>query len=399
MLDYHQALAELLKQLPIVSQTKQLPLLAANNLILAKDLITQYDSPLFDNSAMDGYAIAGNDCKTWRIVERIAAGDSATNISLQTGEAARIFTGAPTPMGCTAVIIQENAQISDGLLTTTDTIKPNQNIRLQAEELKKGTTLITAKQRLSPPLLALAASQGYATVPVFTPLQITVFSTGNELINPQEKLQAGKIYDANRYLLISWLEQLGHQVRDGGILPDNQAQTERALQQAVAQANVIITSGGVSVGEEDHLKAALEQLGKLVLWKLAIKPGKPFAWGEIASAKVFMLPGNPVSSLVTFHQLALPALKVLAGEPIAKAMPQTIQAKAGFTTKKSQSRREFLRVQLITDQTGATVKLLVNQGSAMLATCTEANALAEIPPNTLVQEGDLLTLYPLNYKV
>lgn len=399
MLDYHQALAELLKQLPIDSQIKELPLLAANNLILAKDLTTQYDSPLFDNSAMDGYAIAGNECKTWRIVERITAGDSAASIKLQPGEAARIFTGAPIPTGCTAVIIQENAQITDGLLTTTDTIKTNQNIRLQAEELKKGTPLITAKQRLSPPLLALAASQGYATVSVFTPLQITVFSTGNELINPQETLQAGKIYDANRYLLISWLEQLGHQVRDGGILPDNQAQTERALQQAVAQANVIITSGGVSVGEEDHLKAALEQLGKLVLWKLAIKPGKPFAWGEIASAKVFMLPGNPVSSLVTFHQLALPALKVLAGEPIDKAMPQTIQAKAGFATNKLQSRREFLRVQLITDETGATVKLLANQGSAMLATCAEANALAEIPPNTLIQEGDLLTLYPLSYKV
>lgn len=399
MLDYHQALAELLAQLSPASTIKSLPLLAANQCVLAEDILTQYDSPLFDNSAMDGYAIAGNDCQTWRLVDRIAAGDTAEGITLQAGEAVRIFTGAPTPQGCTAVIIQENAQLNDGILTTGDKVKTKQNIRQQAEELKKGGILIKANTKLSPPLLALAASQGYASLPVFSPLNITVFSTGNELINPNETLQSGKIYDANRYLLISWLMSLGHTIKDGGILPDNQAQTEQALQQAVSQADVIITSGGVSVGEEDHLKAALEQLGKLVLWKLAIKPGKPFAWGEIADTKVFMLPGNPVSSLVTFQQLALPALRVLAGEPVTTAMPSSLQAKAGFTTKKIQCRREFLRVSLITDEQGYTAKLLTNQGSAMLATFAQANALAEIPPNTLIQEGDLLTLYPLNYKV
>lgn len=398
MLDYHQALAQLLQQLTPIAKVKQLPLIEANGHILAEDLIIQNDAPLFTNSAMDGYAIAGNDCKSWQIIGRIAAGENTEAISLERGEACRIFTGAPMPKGSTAVIIQENSIVTDNLLTTIDIVKDKQNIRQQAEELKKGGILLKAQQRLSPPLLALIASQGYATVPVFSALNISVFSTGNELIEPSQTLKTGKIYDANRFLLISWLKTLGHHVEDGGILPDNQLRTEQALKQATTNSDVIITSGGVSVGEEDHLKAALNHLGNIILWKLAIKPGKPFAWGEIANTKVFMLPGNPVSSLVTFHQLTLPALRILSGEAIATASPQTIQAKACFAIHKTNSRREFLRVKLKIIEADNRAILLNNQGSAMLATFGQANALAEIPPNTVVHEGDLITLYPLNYK-
>lgn len=399
MLDYNQALIQLLQQLSPITQIKQLPLLEANNHILAEDLKIQYDAPLFTNSAMDGYAIAGNECKSWHITGRLTAGNNAQTMSLQEGEAIRIFTGAPTPQGCTAIIIQEKSIITDNILTTTETIKNKQNIRFQAEELKRGGILLKAGQRLTPPLLALAASQGYDTIPVFSALNISVFSTGNELLPPSQKLQIGKIYDANRFLLISWLSGLGHQVNDGGILPDDRIATEQALKNAASHCDVIITSGGVSMGEEDHLKTALNRLGHIILWKLAIKPGKPFAWGQIATTKVFMLPGNPVSSLVTFHQLTLPALRVLSGESISDAMPKTIQAKACFSINNIRNRREFLRVNLKIMGADSNAWLLNNQGSAMLATFAQANALAEIPPNTVIHKGDLLTLYPLNYKV
>lgn len=401
MLDYYEALHELLNKLQNVGEVEIKPLLQATNHILAEDILTQYDAPLFDNSAMDGYALGGDishgDC--WQIVNRIAAGDTGEIGTLQTGQAVRIFTGAPIPNGTTAVVQQEHTTVETTTLRLTQTVVQGQNIRRQGEELKKGGLLLAANQSLTPAMIGLLASQGYSQLKIFKPLRISIFSTGNELIDPDQTLLTGKIYDANRYLLLSWLQQSGHNVVDGGILPDNQQQTVQALAEAAQQADVIITSGGVSVGEEDHVKAAITQLGELVFWKLAIKPGKPFAWGAIGDSKVFMLPGNPVGSLVTFQQLVIPALRVLAGELPAKVMPHSLVAKANFIISKSQGRREFVRVELYSDDNGYWAKKLPNQGSAMLATCVQANALAEIPANTIVTEGDLLRIYPLQYKV
>lgn len=399
MLDYYQALHDLLTQ-NIPSLKKQtVSLQDADRLILAENLTVQYDTPFFSNSAMDGYALGGdiNACQEWKIIHRIAAGDTAQSMTLKTGEAARIFTGAPIPEGTTAVIQQENTEVKDYILTLTSPVKKGQNIRYQAEELKKGEVFLSSGQYITPAVIALLASQGYAKIPVFKPLTIYVFSTGNELINPGETLNAGQIYDANRYLLLSWLKQTPHQIIDAGTLPDNKEATEQALGNASQKADIIITSGGVSVGEEDHVHAAITKLGKLTLWKLGIKPGKPFAWGEIDKATVFMLPGNPVSTFVTFQQLVVPALKRLSGIALEHCIPKAVMAKTTFSTKKTQSRKEFLRVQLQPSATGLYVKLLSHQGSAMLSAFTQADALAEIPENTLVHENDYIKVYPLSY--
>lgn len=400
MLDYYDALQALLNELS-PSSIEDKPLLDAVGLVLAKDIMVKYDAPLFDNSAMDGYALGGelDGCQQWSIVNRIVAGDSAANTELTTGQAVRIFTGAPIPKGTTTVVLQENTCVESGVLIVNKPVKKGQNIRYQGEELAKGSCLLPSHQCLTPAMVALLASQGYATVPVFKSLKICVFSTGNEVLEPCQPLMEGKIYDANRYLLLSWLKQSSHLITDGGILPDNQEKTEQALCKASQEFDVVITSGGVSVGEEDHVRKSIEQLGRLVFWKLAIKPGKPFAWGEINSTKIFMLPGNPVSSLVTFQQLVIPALNVLAGKTIQDAQPNSLMVRSDFTVTKLQSRREFLRVNLVTSEKGFKAVLLANQGSAMLSTCVKANALAEIPPETAVNQGDFIKVYFLNYKV
>lgn len=399
--NYDEALKELLEKTSLNLQTKEIPLLEATHLVLSKAVYVQYDTPFFSNSAMDGYAL-GDDihqCQQWKIIDRITAGDSPSTHHLQTGEAARIFTGAPIPSGTTAVIQQENTQIQDRTLTLTSSVKAKQNIRYQGEELKKGDLLFSQGHRLTPASIALLASQGYQTVNIYKPLTIWVYSTGNELVNPGERLTSGKIYDANRYLLLSWLKKTNHHIVDAGILPDNRLQTEAALNQASQEADIIISSGGVSVGEEDHVHAALEKLGELVFWKLAIKPGKPFAWGQLNKKTFFMLPGNPVSTLVTFQQLVIPALRHLSGEFIENCLPKSIMAQAQFTKTKTQSRREFMRVKLHYTQPSIQAESLKNQGSAMLATFTEANGLAEIPENTAIHNGDFIKVYPLDYSL
>ncbi|WP_434778215.1 molybdopterin molybdotransferase MoeA [Neisseria sp. Ec49-e6-T10] len=399
MLDYYQALDNLIDQLPHTDIT-QIPIEKAHGLLLAQDIYVQHNTPLFDNSAMDGYAICGEENKNWQIIDRIAAGDSAQKIELKNGQAVRIFTGAPLPKGATAVLAQEDThQEETQLFCQTPTIKAGQNIRYCAEELSKGSVLLEAGQALVPAAIALAASQGYATLPIYSPLRITVFSSGNELLNPTQALSDGKIYDANRYLVLAWLQQLGFQVADGGILPDNQQSIALALKNASQNADVIITSGGVSVGEEDHLKAALLSIGELTLWKLAIKPGKPFAWGNIEQTKVFMLPGNPVATFVTFHQLVLPALRKISGYNRQQAYPQAIQAKALFDVQKTQNRRVFLRGILSIQNNEFCVEALPNQGSAMLSACVKANVLIDVPPEQLVKSGDTLTVYPLTDEV
>lgn len=401
MLDYYQALEQLLADLSATTKTEYKPLLEATGLILAEDILVQYDSPLFDNTAMDGYALGGDleTCQQWHVIDRVAAGDAADNITLTTGQAARIFTGAPIPKGTTAVIQQELTQLTGNTLTTIKPAKKGQNIRYQGEELTKGNVLLAAKKRLTPAMISLLANQGYSKVKVFKPLNIHVFSTGNELLEPDQPLSSGKIFDSNRYLILSWLQQANCYVVNGGILPDDLAKTEQALAKASTEADVIFTTGGVSVGEEDHVRTAIEKQGQLVFWKLAIKPGKPFAWGKIKNTTVLMLPGNPVASLVTFHLLALPALRVLSGMTVSKAKPESYMAEADFTITKMQNRREFLRVGINHEKTGPLVELLDKQGSAMLSTCITAEALAEVPVDTTIEKGDKVKIYPLNYKV
>ena len=406
MLDYYQALQQLLNHLPRQKKTENRPLTQANTLVLARQITANYDSPPFDNSAMDGYALGGDISgrMSWQIVDRIAAGQTLDARELKTGEAARIFTGAPTPPGTTTVIEQEHTDVQGTTLRLAKSAEPARNIRRRGEEFKRGDLLIESNQRLTPAMIALLASQGCAEVTVFSPLKIGVLSTGNELINPGHPLENGKIYDSNRFLIVSWLKQSPNEIIDGGILPDDPLQIESALKQMSKNVDLIVTSGGVSVGEEDHLKQVIEKLGTLTHWKLAIKPGKPFAWGAIGNCTVFMLPGNPVSSFVTFQQLVCPALGALMGMPAAESMPKPLYAKALFEKRRKQDRREFVRVALQRGGEGNSLeglyaKLLPHQGSAMLSSCIKAQALAEIPPQTEIRENDLIKIYPLNYKL
>lgn len=407
LLDYHAALATLLQTHSPVTRTQELPLAELNGRILAHDVAVQLDVPGFDNSAMDGYAINGNDLRQWRVVQRIVAGDTAAVPSLQVGQAARIFTGAPVPQGATAVIMQEDVQRHDDgaggseiVLTASVPVKDGQHIRRRAEELQTGRTLLAQGARMTPATIGLLAGQGYTHACVQARVRVAVLSSGNELVPPGQPLKPGQIYDSNRIMLCTWLNMLGFEAVDCGALPDQLATTRAALQAAAQTADAVLCSGGVSVGEEDHLKAALEEAGTLTQWRLAIKPGKPFTWGHIPGrqglCRVFMLPGNPVSSLVTFQQLALPALQRMAGCTPEQARPVQWLAKANFQRSKADSRREFVRVSLThSPGQGWLATPLAQQGSNMLSGAAFANALLEVPPGASVAQGDALVAYPL----
>lgn len=397
MIDFEVARTALLEQHECRLKTVTLPLAEAANRILAKSLYAKYPSPMFDNSAMDGYAVCDSEgrLREFRITDRIQAGETAEN-PLAEGEAVRIFTGAPLPPNTTAVVMQEQTETDGERLLVNADIQAGQNMRLKAEEIEVGQELLAQGTLLNMAALGLAASQGYAELTVYEPLKVQVFSTGNELVEPGQALSDGQIYDANRYQLLAWLQQLGLQVSDGGILPDDLAQTEAALAAAAEQFDVVITSGGASVGEADYLKQAIEHIGSLTMHTLAIKPGKPFAWGCIGECKIFILPGNPVATFATSNMLLLPVLNKLAGKQVRHWQLPKVTAKAAFQTKKAIKRREFLRVVLETGEAGETVvKLLPNQGSAMLNTCAAADALCEVPAGQTVSEGDVVSVYLL----
>ncbi|MBV8047055.1 MAG: molybdopterin molybdotransferase MoeA [Paludibacterium sp.] len=395
MMDYTLALDALERALSPVAGLETLPLASAAGRLLAEPLPARWDTPAFDNSAMDGYALADPDgvLTDFALAGRTAAGDAPAD-ALLPGEALRIFTGAPLPAGATAVVPQELAHAADGRVRLDAPSPVGSHVRRRAEEFAVGAPLLAAGSVLGPAAIALAASQGYRTVSVRRRLRVAVFSSGNELCEPGGELAPGKIFDANRYQLLAWLASWPVDVVDGGILPDDLAQT-RARLAAVAEAvDVILTSGGASVGEEDHLKAALCEIGQLDAWRLAIKPGKPFAWGRTGAAHVFMLPGNPVATFVTFYLLVAPALRKLAGA--AAMRPARLAARAVFARGGGEVRREFLRGRLGLNSAGEPeVTPLAGQGSAMLSACAAADCLVEVPPSTAVSAGDWLTVYPL----
>lgn len=396
MMDYYEALAQLAAQLAAVGDVESVPLSACNGRYLAQALVARHDAPGFDNSAMDGYALAdpGGALLQFTLRGRTAAGEPAGQ-ALMCGEAQRVFTGAPLPPGATAVVAQECCALQGDQLRLARPVAPGQDMRRRGEEFVAGSELLAAGTRLGPAALALAASQGIDRLPVRRRLRVAVFSSGNELCEPGTMPGDGGVYDANRYQLLGLLAGFPVEVIDGGILPDDLARTRAQLAQAADRVDVILTSGGASVGEEDHLKAALQSIGRLDAWRLAIKPGKPFAWGQAGAARVFMLPGNPVATFVTFHLLVAPALRCLLGD--RRVAPAAWRVRAGFARDGRESRREFLRVRLLTTAGGETrAELLAGQGSAMLSACVAADALLEVPPQTAVAPGDWLQAFPLS---
>ena len=377
----------------------EVDLLKALGCVLARDVVSSIAVPGDDNSAMDGYALRAVDAhEQLPVSQRIPAG--SVGAQLKPGTAARIFTGAAIPPGADTVVMQENCELLDGCIVINGSVSAGQNIRLQGQDISSGSIVLCAGRRLRPQDVGLLASVGMAQVSVYKPLKVAILSTGDELVDPSnigkdKELPAGQIYNSNRYTLAGLLSNLNVEVVDGGIIPDDPDATARALQSAADAADCVICSGGVSVGEEDHVKDQVEKLGKLDLWKLAIKPGKPLAFGRIGETPFFGLPGNPTSVFVTFCLVARPYLQKLQG--LAEAAPIKLTARARFNSGRPGGRQEYRRVTVQNGETGLVASDYVNQSSGVLSSVSHSNAFAIIAPGEVVTEGDQVEVILLDH--
>lgn len=402
-----QALQALLAQITPLQTTETVATLDADGRILAQDVVSALQVPAFDNSSMDGYAVRSVDVQQagaeLRVTQRIAAGHFGQ--PLLAGQAARIFTGAPVPPGADAVVMQEQAEV----VSTEDPVKvrflapalAGQWIRRSGEDVMQGDTVLKRGQKLGPAELGLAASLGLAHLDVMTRPRVALFSTGDELVMPGDvapaDMPAGAIYNSNRFFLRALLHRLGCEVSDLGIAPDRRDATIAALKTAADHHDLIVTSGGVSVGEEDHVKPAVQSLGALALWQIAMKPGKPFAFGHVRRdtlpglAHFVGLPGNPVSSFMTFLLLVKPLILALQGAETAP--PAGMKLPAHFEWPKADKRREFLRVRR-NAQGG--LDLFSNQSSGVLTSMVWGDGVVDIPAGQTVVQGQILDFLPFS---
>jgi len=359
----------------------------AQGAILAADVCAQIDVPPLDNSAMDGYALRLSDLSAGaplRISQRIPAG--ANPCALQAGTAARIFTGASIPAGADTVVAQEDCELVGDMLVVNIAPRLAQHIRPRGQDIAEGQRILLKGHRLLAADLGLLASLGVGSVQVGCRLRVALMSTGDELREPGEMLAAGQIYNSNRPMLAALIASLGAEVIDLGIVADTPQATRDALARAAATADVVISSGGVSVGEEDHVKAQVEALGSLNLWKLAIKPGKPLAYGRVAEVPFFGLPGNPVSGFVTFCLLVRPYLLKMQGA--TQLQPPQWAARALFDWPRAGTRQEYLRARVTPGDAGIEVEIHPQQSSGALSSVSWSNALAVIPIGKTLSRGD-----------
>jgi len=382
-----EAIAQLSAKAKLLVGSEKVPLLDAVGRVLAEDIVSPNAVPAFDNSAMDGYAVCAADVcidVPIKISDRIPAGKVGKR--LETGTVARIFTGAPMPEGADAIVIQEDTEQSGDAIVLKVAPAKGDHIRRAGQDIEAGKTILTKGRRLRPQDIGLAASVGCNELTVYQKLKVGVMSTGDELIDPPAKLGPGQIYNSNQYTLQALVRQLGMESVDLGIVADTPDATEAALKQGAKLADCILSSGGVSVGEEDHVKAVVEKLGALDLWRLAIKPGKPLAYGRIGDTPFFGLPGNPVSGFVTFMLIARGYL--LRCQGCTETELTTVYGAANFTAKGG-LRREYFRVQIQFDQNGnSQVTEYSNQGSGVMSSVSWANGLAEIEIGQAVKPGD-----------
>lgn len=411
------ALAQLLQGVEPVQGVESVPTFDADGRVLAQDVVSALDVPGHDNTAMDGYAVCLADVQAavkagsaLPVAQRIPAGHFGE--PLQAGTVARIFTGAPVPAGADAIVMQEDAQAAaddtQGRAQVTFAQAPQlgQWIRRQGEDVHQGSVVLAHGTRLQAQHLGLAASMGFAALPVQRPVRVALFSTGDELVMPgdvpPEQLKPGTIYNSNRFFLKALLQRLGCEVSDLGIVPDQREATVQALAQASQQHDLIVTSGGVSVGEEDHIKPAVQALGGLHLWQIGMKPGKPFAFGWLGQGAVgagrshFVgLPGNPVSSFVTFLLLVRPLILRLLGVPAQAllALPEPLAMPAHFQITKADKRREFLRVRR---NARGGLDVFSNQSSGVLTSVVWADGLVDNPAGTTIAYHDTVQYRPLS---
>jgi len=390
LLPYDDALVQLTESIAPLASVIDVGLLQARGNVLARSIDAGIDVPGCAMSSMDGYAFNTADLSedgvtSLPLSQRIAAGDAEA--TLAPGTAARIFTGAPIPAGADAVIMQEQVETGEGVIRFEQRPNSGQNVRPRGNDIKSGTRILRKGSRLRAQDLGLAASVGLQSLPVYAPVRVGIFFTGDELVEPGEELASGKIYDSNRYTLHGLLESMGCEIVDLGLVGDTLEATREAMLRASTRADLVVTSGGVSVGEEDHVRIAIEQLGELRLWRLGIKPGKPLAYGQINDTAFIGLPGNPVSVFATFCLFVSPVIQVMQGRNWHK--PISLPVRAGFDWPKPDSRREFLRARLVRGDDGETVaQIFPNQDSGVLTSTVWADGFVEIPENETVRAGD-----------
>lgn len=390
-----QAISALKSTLKVKLSRQTLALPAAHQHILAHTTYAQIDVPQWDNSAMDGYALRAGDLaqpnNSLPLAGRIAAGDLPDQ-ALPAGQCMHILTGAPVPLGADTVVAQEDCTVSPEHIQF-DNCKAGGNIRRRGEEFQQGQLLLAAGTRLRAQEIGLLASQGYAEVEVYTPLRIGLISSGNELCELGQALQPGQIYNINSYSLGALFQGLGFTVTHYARMPDNLQQSREALAKASTEQDVLISSGGVSVGEEDHIKNAVSLLGQLNLWRVAIQPGKPLAFGCVGETPWIGLPGNPAAALITALIIARPAL--LEAQGLSDSSHHSLHIPALFDWKKARPRQQYLHARLVLQDNGQLhAEIHPKQSSAMLSAASWADGLVEIKAQQTVKTGDLVAFIP-----
>jgi molybdopterin molybdotransferase len=382
-----------------VTETETVPLAAARGRVMAADVVAPVDLPPFDNSAVDGYAVRHADLNadsdtTLTIAGRLQAGQKAARV-VNEGEAIRIFTGAPMPQGADTVFMQEDVREQSGQVTLPRGLKAGANRRLAGEDLRKGAVALAAGTVLDAAHIALAAALGLTELAVRRRLRVAIFSTGDEVVDPGSERPAAAIFDSNRHLLGQLLTRMGAVVTDLGILPDDPERLARALADAAPRHDLVLTSGGVSTGEADHVRDAVERIGRLVFWRVAIKPGRPVAMGVLPGGAAFVgLPGNPVAVFVTFVRVVRPLLLRLAG---ARLRPLTaLPVRVGFAYRKKTGRREYVRVSLRRGADGELEAVKHPQdGAGVITSLTGTDGLLELADDvTAVAPGDRAGFLP-----
>jgi molybdopterin molybdotransferase len=388
LLSVDEALAQLLAGAKPVAEVEEVPTLEATHRILARPQRSTMDVPPMDNSAMDGYAIRVADAaRKLKVSQKIMAG--AVGKPLQPGTAARIFTGAPIPAGADAVVMQEHCTAENDEVLVRTIPEAGNWIRYTGSDVKRGGEILPAGKRLLPQDTGLAASVGIKTLPVFRKVRLGLFFTGDELVMPGEPLPPGRIYNSNRFTLRGLAQVFGCDTRDYGIVPDSLEATREVLRRAAAECDLIVTSGGVSVGDADFVKPAVEAEGRLLMWRIAMKPGRPLAFGKVGDAAFIGLPGNPVSSFVTFLIFVRPFLLKIQG--LSDVQPKSIAARADFDWPLPDARREFLRVKW-NAQGG--LDLFPTQDSAVLTSTAWADGLVDNPAQQAIRKGDAVRFLP-----